>query len=353
MAEKYFLGSFSPKGFKGNFKEIIDGDGWKTIILKGGAGTGKSSLMKKISKHFESTDEVAEFYCSSDPSSLDAVLLAKRKRIIVDGTAPHTFDPVFPGVKQKLINLGDFWDEKKLLENACEIMEITSEHKKCMERTQRYVRALSAVFCDTYSIAEEAVLSQKLGGFIDRFTKKLSIKKSSPVKKITSMQLSALTPEGYKTMLSTIKDYEVYLLRDNYFAGSDIILKELAEIFSARGKEVFASECRIFENSVYEHIIVPEMKLAFVTANPLTALKLENVKPINVGRFYDKKILSQRMSWLRLNKKACSDLTGEACKTMKNALKIHDRLEKYYIDAMDFGRVNKKCREIISDFEAE
>lgn len=351
MAEKYFLGSFSPEGFRGSFGEVIAEDGYRTVILKGGAGTGKSSLMKKVSKHFQKSDEVAEFYCSSDPNSLDAVVLKKRKRIIVDGTAPHVFDPTFPGVKQKIVNLGDCWNETRLCESEKEIIAVTKEHKKYMERTQRYVRALSSIFTDTYSIAKEAVLQNKLHGFVDRLMKKLSVKKSSTEGKLVSRQLSALTPQGYITHTDTFEGYETYLLRDSFFAGSDLILKELCEIFISRGRVVFASFSNIFEAPVFEHILIPELKLAFVSANPLTALKLENVRLINVGRFYDKQLLSQRKSRLRLNKKACCDLTAEASRTMKTALKIHDEIEKYYILSMDFDKVGEKTDSIISEFE--
>lgn len=351
MAEKYFLGSFSPDGFKGSFGEEMKKDGFKTVILKGGAGTGKSSLMKKVSAHFRDKDEVVEYYCSSDPKSLDGVLLKSRKRIIVDGTAPHVFDPVFPGVKEKILNLGDCWDEKKLCVSGDKIIDITAEHKKYMERTQRYVKALSSIFQDTYSIASEGIIGLKLKGFVDRLVKKLAVKKTSDSGKISVRQLSALTPEGYKTLIDTLDGYEIYLLKDNYFAGSDMILKSLADLFTSRGKEVYASPLNLFDSCVYEHILVPELKLAFVSSTPLNELKFENVKAINVQRFYDKQHISQRKARLKLNKKACADLTLEASRTMKTALKVHDELEKFYIQSMDFDKVSQLCQKTINSFK--
>ena len=49
--------------------------------------------------------------CSSDNNSLDGIVIPKLKIAILDGTA-HVVDPVFPGVVDEIINLGQFWDEK-------------------------------------------------------------------------------------------------------------------------------------------------------------------------------------------------------------------------------------------------
>ena len=43
----YFLGGTSPSGFQSKFLEQIKAPGFYTYILKGGPGTGKSTLMKK------------------------------------------------------------------------------------------------------------------------------------------------------------------------------------------------------------------------------------------------------------------------------------------------------------------
>ena len=46
MRHCYFLGSTSPDGFKTSFSDIINDDKFYTYILKGGPGTGKSTLMR-------------------------------------------------------------------------------------------------------------------------------------------------------------------------------------------------------------------------------------------------------------------------------------------------------------------
>ena len=47
--QKYFLGANSAEGFLSFFDRCYAADGeWKTYIMKGGPGTGKSSFMKYI-----------------------------------------------------------------------------------------------------------------------------------------------------------------------------------------------------------------------------------------------------------------------------------------------------------------
>lgn len=349
MADKFFLGSFSPQGFKSQFSKIIATEGYYTYILKGGAGTGKSSLMKKIGSRFEKSDDVNYFYCSSDPSSLDAVVLNKAKVAVVDGTSPHVFDPIYPGVGQKIVNLGDCWDDKKLKVFAEDILKTTKEHKKLMERTNRYVLAMSSIFNDTYIVADEAILSEKLEGFVMRLSRKIIPKRTGEFGKVLCRQLSALTPDGYITQEDTLKGYETYLLMDNFYAGSDILLRELASVFTNRGKNVWVSVSNMFETPVYEHLLIPELKIAFVSSNPLTQLVLEDVKPINIQRFYDKQVISQRKYRLKLNKSACADLMSESSKTMGLALKTHNMLENYYINAMNFDKVDEITKDIINN----
>lgn len=348
MVEKYFLGSFSPDGFKSDFKELTDDENYSVLILKGGAGTGKSSLMKAVSKHFCHKDDVAEFYCSSDPDSLDAVLLKNRKQIIVDGTSPHIFEPNFPAVKDKILNLGEFWNEKALIKNRADIIFTTKEHKKLMERTKRYVKALSSIFTDTYSIGKDAILTEKLDGFVTRFSKKLALKKQPDVPKTSSLQLSALTPQGYFTQTDWLSGYETFILHDNFYAASDAILKKLADIFLQKGYDITLSHNNVFSAPVAEHLLIPKLKIAFLSSTPLTNLNIENAKIINTHRFYDKQFLSARKSRLKLNKKACAELVAEASHTMHNALIVHNQLEKYYISAMNFSKINSATANLIS-----
>ena len=114
--QKFFLGANSCKGFESHFSDCYDArDGWCAYIIKGGPGTGKSSFMRHFASHaIQKGEEVILCPCSSDPESLDGVILPRKKTVLLDGTAPHVVEPSFPGVCEEIINLGEFWDAEKL-----------------------------------------------------------------------------------------------------------------------------------------------------------------------------------------------------------------------------------------------
>ncbi len=75
--KEYFLGCVSRDGFTTHFGKKIADKKYFTYILKGGPGTGKSTLMKRIATYFSNKDDVEVYNCASDPNSVDAVVLDK------------------------------------------------------------------------------------------------------------------------------------------------------------------------------------------------------------------------------------------------------------------------------------
>jgi len=86
-----FLGANSPVGFVSQFEKVYNQtDAWRVYIIKGGPGTGKSSFMKKIAKEAQKRQlDTHIAYCSSDPASVDAVIIPDKKIMVADGTAPY------------------------------------------------------------------------------------------------------------------------------------------------------------------------------------------------------------------------------------------------------------------------
>jgi len=107
MARHYFLGGNTPQGFYSYYDYLIDSEKVKKVyVIKGGPGTGKSTLMKSAAAWGEDNGyEVDYLHCSSDPSSLDGVII-DGDIAMVDGTSPHIVDPKNPGCVETIVNMG-------------------------------------------------------------------------------------------------------------------------------------------------------------------------------------------------------------------------------------------------------
>ena len=91
MVTNFFLGANSSGGFQDLYRAFVqDERNEDVMVLKGGPGVGKSTLMKALGRRAEAEGEDVEYiWCSGDPDSLDAVRLPRLGIIAVDGTSPH------------------------------------------------------------------------------------------------------------------------------------------------------------------------------------------------------------------------------------------------------------------------
>ena len=84
----FFLGTNSGTGFHSLFYDLTEhATPYSTFIIKGGPGTGKSGLMKKVAEECEKRGLFNEkLWCSSDPDRLTACLFPKS--IVLFATEP-------------------------------------------------------------------------------------------------------------------------------------------------------------------------------------------------------------------------------------------------------------------------
>ncbi|GGA67026.1 hypothetical protein [Ornithinibacillus halotolerans] len=103
-------------------------------FIKGRAGTGKSTFMKKVMAACQDKGYDIELYhCSFDPNSIDMVLVRDLEFCIFDSTDPHEFFPEGPGdyvidMYEKTVTPGT--DEKY----EKEITELNTRYKSYMKK---------------------------------------------------------------------------------------------------------------------------------------------------------------------------------------------------------------------------
>ncbi|MDD2400656.1 MAG: PRK06851 family protein [Clostridia bacterium] len=357
--KKVFPGNNTCYGFYSFYDNIIQGKANKIFILKGGPGVGKSRLMKKTGMVLVEKGFDVEYHCcSSDNDSLDGVAIPTLGVAVVDGTAPHVVDPKIPGAVDEIINLGEYWDEKILVEAKDEIED--------------YINNISSKYKMVYSYLKEAkVASDELEGYFKEATDWAKVNKliyeiintlfrsSSPQfnrkPEVRNLFASANTPGGYVNHLDTIlqKVKKLYLLKGQQGACKEKILRSIYHFGTDRGLNCELYHCPFDPNKI-ELVCFPDIEVAFLRINePLefeatSVVGLEIYQEFNCDEFVYTDIIKKYKREIKDCKKRISHLRELAWSRLKSAKESHDDLEKKYIKAMDFAAVNKRGEEILA-----
>lgn len=346
-----FLGANSAGGFASRFAECYSADdGWRAYIIKGGPGTGKSSLMKQVAALLSCEgDEVELCPCSSDPDSLDAVIIHNKKAVIMDGTAPHTVDPAYPGACETIINLSDCWDAEKFSGHEAEIIATTRKNKQLHAQASRYITAACGLIGDTARLALDATNIQKTTAFAKGLAGRLIRKGESGSEK--KRFLSGITPKGLVFYRATVTKLckTVIALEDEYGAVSDIFMNVIREEALRLGQDIYTCYST-FSPEKIDHILIPSLSLAFCLENRYT--HPEGVtRRIHARRFTDNVALSAKRTRITFNRRAADELLREAVAVIAEAKRVHDILEEYYINAMDFSLVGKLTEKTVNEIK--
>ncbi len=350
MNEAYFLGSSGKNGFFSCFSQLTPKiEGQYTYIIKGGPGTGKSSLMKKIADEMERRDiECERIFCSSDPHSLDGVIFPSLRVSICDGTSPHTLDPDYPGATGEIVNLGECWNKEILFTDKEKIIELTDKNKACHRRSRRFIESAFSIFGDGEKICLECLDESRLMRYASRISSRYFKRPSGRIGTEKTRLLDAITPEGYLFLSETAESLcsEKIVFEDDFGIAASKLISEIRSYALANGFSVISSPC-IGREKALRHIIIKELSLGFFTADKLCSLNISPTKTVNLKRFYSLSELSAHKSRLSFAKKAANELLTEAIFALQTAKEIHDDLEKRYIDAMDFQKTEEIAKILI------
>ena len=154
--EKYiFPGGHTPVGFYSFYDQIMTGDsGWSIYIIKGGPGTGKSGIIKRLPKQPHTGYNVELLKCSGDVHSLDGVIIPSLKVAIIDGTSPHIVDAALPGSGIILFPSGiiGIWKEYKRIKADTNAQKEISE---LYRRVYNYLAAAKIIRNNMDMVAEK------------------------------------------------------------------------------------------------------------------------------------------------------------------------------------------------------
>ena len=340
----FFLGANSSQGFASRFDALYEPESdWRAVILKGGPGSGKSTLMKSVVKSVLEHGEEAELiYCSSDPESLDAVIFPRAHLCIADGTAPHVLEPKHPGACETLLNPGDCWDSDALFLQRKFIFSLCARISQQHRRALRYLNAAGSLLAENRKLALEALNTDALNSYAKRLGRRLFPRHSALPGKEKSRFLSGFTPDGCICFWDTLSCYAetVTAVEDEYGAAAPILLSSLRDSAIHAGYEVITCYCPLFPFDKLDALIVPELSIAFVTVNHFLKPEIDIDRTIHTRRFLSDSLSAHRQR-MRFGRRAASELIDEAVASLWQSRHIHADLESIYKKSMDFSKLTR------------
>ena len=349
MKEKHvFAGNNTAEGFFSYFEYLLKPEEAEHIyILKGGPGVGKNHFMKKFAEKMTDKNYSIEYiHCSSDNVSLDGILIPELKTLFVDGTAPHTINPVIPGAVDEIINLGSFLDVQKLNKHKTAIIQTNKAKSNKYISAYRYLKAAGIVHDEISSIYDLYVDVDKFNEMCEKAVTKLFAhsycKSSGNIRKLFT---ESFTANGYISHTERFfEDNEVWAVVDNDTNFSSVFLER---ILNEALKNGYTAECyyRPLNPKKLQHIYLPEKNLIIVTAEIHMNEKYNQV--FDIHSIMDSESIKTRISEIEKNLHLYDLLIKNALDKLSETKKLHDLLEVFYTDCMDFDGVNE-CFEKIS-----
>lgn len=333
----YFAALNHETGFRSYFTPLFEP--YRKFVIKGGPGTGKSTLMKKIAARGEELGlPVERYYCSSDTSSLDGVALPTLSLVVLDGTAPHTVEPERPGAVDRLLDLGAFWQRDSLRADEPAITQLNAQiavgYRQVYTLMSAVARLEEAARQETAALYKE----EKAEAILRRFLSKRRLVSGG---KQTVRPIAAFGTQGPVMFETNRKLAQTVVALPDTHGASPFFFRQLADLLSRRGIAHRIAPLPL--TGEIGEILLPDASLLF-TALPCDAPTV-TLNPDRMLTDRGRGILRRTRSY----RHASHDLRQILCKKLASIGRWHDELEEYYIKATDFPAIDRFTEDLLEE----
>lgn len=346
---RFFLGSHTANGFSDSTQEVYEQTSdWRVWLIKGGAGTGKSTLLRRV--YAMLGEETHVFCCSADPASLDGICCPKRHICVLDATAPHVVEPVYWGAPEQPLSLSACMDLARLRERGEEIRQLTDSCKKAHQTVRRHLQAASALLLQNRQEQHLTLLDNKIQrtarGIAHREWGNTIARGGRALKRY----LSAITPLGPLTFYETLQTLcpRIYTIEDECGGAGELLLTELTRLAVEAGLLCYRCPCPLFPQSTAQHLLIPALGLGFTVSNTFHKADFPAYRHIHASRFTDTEFTASRAR-MKFRRRAATELLNAATEAALQAKTYHDRLEEINCAAIDRDAFEKTVEPLLND----
>ncbi len=327
-------------------------------------------MLKTIGESFKDKCNVDYLHCSADEDSLDGIIIKEKNIAIVDGTKPHIIDPITPGVVDKIINLGEYWDENAIVPHKAQIIDLNEKSSENYNLAYTYLSSAEKLYNGLETIFSKSMDTNEIYHLCEDIIKREY--SNMPVKlrpgRIKKFFASAITASGYVNYLPNLLKgcKHIYMINSPIGYNNNSFMEIIKEGAVYRGYDAECFYCPMKPNEKIEHIIIPEIKVAFITTNDFHDMEPwqvfdeekegsdepeKDVILLDISDYMNGNYVESRQGDIDMLQKHMNEQLRNGISYLAEAKKYHSQVEKIYIESMNFGLLNKFVDNLIESMK--
>ncbi len=328
---RFFASANGSDGFRSYFDEIFSSDQMDGVfILKGGPGTGKSTLLSELAKAFDQPHIEKEiFYCSSDPRSLDGLLLKHKEKsvCVLDGTAPHERDAYLPGACDALVDLGACFNTAQLRAEKANILPLLRQKKLAYKEAYFYLGLFGIFENKIEAELRKRIKTEEIRHFTKEIVAPLICPKNDAV--FSPRLIRAFSRDGIVLMDTFEKAAERHIVFSGEEIAASLVLSEIFSALRTMGCGGYFAPSPFSKDRI-DGIFLTDEKISVTAKNTQEGECCE--------RFFSSpdKEEQERLRTYRAEADRFLSLSKES---LMRASENHFALEKIYTPAVDFAKM--------------
>lgn len=343
---RMFPGGNTSQGFISFHDNIIGENRNMLYILKGMPGGGKSSMMIEIANRaLEEGYSLEYHHCPSDPDSVDGIVIEELKLAIVDGTAPHIIDPIYPGITDKIVDLAVFINKQYMIEEKEKIIKAKKANKSAYRKAFNYFKSAKIIHEEIENSNKFLVNKKEINKISKDLIEEVFSKEERQIEyngfSERHLFSSAYTPEGYVDYTDTILEglTHIYYIEGEIATGKSLLLNRILDRSRISNYSIEIYHDPMFSEKL-ESLYIKDLD-TLVTSNKIAKDYSNHI--INLNKYiYMENLNEEDYSFYKL-------LKDRGIESLSKAKDNHFILEKAYNPAIDYSGIDKLRTKLLKE----
>lgn len=338
-----FASSHTTQGYYTFIPELIR-DLDRVYILKGAPGTGKSTFIRLIGEVLSEQGLEVEFWISAlDSITPDGVYVAQLNLAVINGSMQVGIDPRYPGVKEHLIHLGDYWDQAAIEAQRQQIIDLVDMIAFSQQKANDLLRELGRLKAEQRRLNSRHINMEKIEQLIKQLGREIVENRSGEKHYFAGV----LTIDGWVDYVHELSHscQKRYIFKGPVGSGKSMIIGELARLVKDSGYFLEYYHCGLEVDNLVM-VIIRNLQIALIESGTgEIPLKPWDVV-VDLGLYlegYDEEGRQED----NINCRNLENLLLKARQELERSSSSQQELKKIYAGAMDFAGLDKIRRDLL------